>query len=293
MELVGMTNTDFAEELFREWQDDPESVPAEWRDYFTRITNGDSATTDVTELASSAAASAARALPQMTGTGAAAAAPNLKGSTGFVGHAGGSRIELPSDKQGRVDALLWAYRDVGAIYADLNPLGNYETPEMRYMRITVEGAFESLSLEAFGLGEEDLDTEFYAGGFFEPSRMPLRDIVARARQTYLSTLGIEFLHVKNRVMRRWILEKVERSQHRRDWSDAQKIRFQKDLIKAEEFERFVHSNFIGQKRFSLEGGEGLIPALHYLIYTSVEHNVQEIVVGMAHRGRLNVFTNAM
>ncbi|MFW5696102.1 MAG: 2-oxoglutarate dehydrogenase E1 component, partial [Alkalispirochaeta sp.] len=116
---------------------------------------------------------------------------------------------------------------------------------------------------------------------------------ARARQTYLSTLGIEFLHVKNRVMRRWILEKVERSQHRRDWSDSQKIRFQKDLIKAEEFEQFVHSNFIGQKRFSLEGGEGLIPALHYLIYTSAEHNVKEIVVGMAHRGRLNVFTNAM
>ena len=293
MELVGMTNTDFAEELFQAWQEAPESVPAEWREYFARIATGDGATTDITELASAAAASAARALPQVAGTGAVAAAPATKGSTGFIGHAGGSRIELPADKQGRVDALLWAYRDVGAIYADLNPLGNYETPEMRYMRITVEGAFESLSLEAFGLGDEDLDTEFYAGGFFEPTRMPLRDIVDRAKQTYLSTLGIEFLHVKNRVMRRWILEKVERSQHRRDWSDAQKIRFQKDLIKAEEFEHFVHANFIGQKRFSLEGGEGLIPALHYLIYTSAEHNVQEIVVGMAHRGRLNVFTNAM
>jgi 2-oxoglutarate dehydrogenase E1 component len=85
-----------------------------------------------------------------------------------------------------------------------------------------------------------------------------------------------------------LLEKLERSQHRKDWTDQQKIRFQKDLIKAEEFERFVHTNFIGQKRFSLEGGEGLIPALHYLIYTSAEHNLQEIVVGMAHRGRLNV-----
>ena len=294
MELVGITNTDFAEALFESWQADPQSVPPEWARYFAQLDQGSGATTDVAELARAAAASAARALPAAAGAGAVSASPSTgRASTGFIGHAGGSRIELPADKQGRVDALLWAYRDVGAIYADLNPLGGYETPEMRYMRITVEGAFESLSLEAFGLGEEDLDTEFYAGGFFEPSRMPLRDIVARARRTYLSTVGIEFLHIKNRVMRRWILEKVERSQHRQDWARDQKIRFQKDLIKAEEFEHFVHANFIGQKRFSLEGGEGLIPALHYLIYTAAEHNTQEIVVGMAHRGRLNVFTNAM
>ena len=294
MELVGISNTDFAEQLFEQWKDDTASVPPEWDSYFRALDNGTDATTDVTALAKAAAASAARSLPQATGTGAVSASPQGGlASTGFIGHAGGSRIVLPEDKQSRVDALLWAYRDVGAIYAELNPLGNYETPEMRYLRITVEGAFESLSLEAFGLSDDDLDTEFYAGGFFEPSRMPLRDIVERARRTYLSTLGIEFLHIKNRVMRRWILEKVEGAQHRRDWSQTQKVRFQKDLIKAEEFEQFVHANFIGQKRFSLEGGEGLIPALHYLIYTAAEHKLQEVVVGMAHRGRLNVFTNAM
>lgn len=308
MELVGITNTDFAEELFEQWRQDPATVPTEWAEYFRRVEAGKDLDASVTELAEAAAASAAAAgvggcgESGLTPTGAASAGSGAngaqpgsssKGSTGFIGHAPGSRMELSADKQSRVDALLWAFRDVGAIYADLNPLGGYETPEMRYMRITVEGAFESLSLEAFGLSEDDLDTEFYAGGFFEPARMTLREIVSRARQTYLSTLGVEFLHIKNRVMRRWLLEKLERSQHRKDWTDQQKIRFQKDLIKAEEFERFVHTNFIGQKRFSLEGGEGLIPALHYLIYTSAEHNLQEIVVGMAHRGRLNVFTNAM
>lgn len=192
-----------------------------------------------------------------------------------------------------MDSLLWAYRDVGAIYAHLNPLGQYETPKMRYMRITVEGAFESLTLDAFGLSEEDLDAEFSTGGFFEPPTAPLRDIIRLAERTYLWTMGTEFLHIKNRVMRRWLLEKIESPKARVQWTGENKIRFQKDLIKAEEFERFVHSNFIGQKRFSLEGGEGLIPALHYLIYNSARHNLEEIVLGMAHRGRLNVFTNAL
>ncbi len=264
MERVGIENAAFADELYAAWQEDPGSVSPEWQEYFRSV--------------------------ELTGE---REPESTRPSTSFVGHAPGPHLKPGGDKQSRVESLLWAYRDVGAIYARINPLEAYETPAMRYMRITVEGVFDSLSLESFGLSEDDLDTEFYSGGFFEPQQMPLRDILARARETYLSTLGIEFLHIKNRVMRRWILEKIERDQHRRDWSRDQKIRFQKDLIKAEAFEHFVHANFIGQKRFSLEGGEGLIPAVHYLIYTAVEYKLQEIVLGMSHRGRLNVFTNAM
>ncbi len=296
MEFVGIANAGFAEDLFESWREDPESVTPEWRAYFERFRNGVVEPSDVAELARRAAQSAERAGPENGRfvAPAGAIAPSAKSpSAGYIGQSIGARGQIPSDKQAGVDRLVWAYRDVGAIYARLNPLGDYETPEMRYMRITVEGAFESLSIEAFGLSEDDMDTEFHTGGFFQPVRMPLRDIIARAKQTYLSTLGVEFLHIKNRVMRRWLIEKIEKEQHQTDWSPDQKIRFQKDLIKAEEFEHFVHSNFIGQKRFSLEGGEGLIPALHYLIYTAADHKLQEIVVGMAHRGRLNVFTNAM
>jgi 2-oxoglutarate dehydrogenase complex dehydrogenase (E1) component-like enzyme len=161
MELVGITNTDFAEELFEQWRQDPATVPTEWAEYFRRVEAGKDLDASVTELAEAAAASAAAAgvggcgESGLTPTGAASAGSGAngaqpgsssKGSTGFIGHAPGSRMELSADKQSRVDALLWAFRDVGAIYADLNPLGGYETPEMRYMRITVEGAFESLSL---------------------------------------------------------------------------------------------------------------------------------------------------
>ncbi len=287
MDLVGMANTTFAEDMYQRWTEDPSSVPQEWRDYFTSIGTNGAESADVATLARHAAASAnvghARRSP-----GASAA-----GSTAYVGRAVGPQLNLPGDKQGRVESLIWAYRDVGAIYAKLNPLGRYETPEMRYLRITVEGAFENLSLKAYGLDESDLDTVFYSGGFFEPQQMKLREILACLEKTYSSTVGFEFLHIKNRVMRRWLLEKIERDLPRHRFTAAQKIRFQKDLIKAEEFERFVHSNFIGQKRFSLEGGEGLIPAIHYLIYTASELKVQEIVLGMAHRGRLNVFTNAL
>lgn len=303
MELVNIGSTTFAEELFEQWSQDPDSVPPEWRRYFEGIRTGTEVTTEVAELARQAAATALRygaatwvpsAADPAESSPASRSGPSSGTSlTGYIGRPAGPQLGLPGDKQGRVESLIWAYRDVGAIYARLNPLGRYETPAMRYMRITVEGAFENLSLKAYGLDEEDLDTVFYSGGFFEPERMTLREIIERLKTTYLSTNGFEILHIKNRVMRRWLIERIERHRPKHRWSAAQKIRFQKDLMKAEEFERFVHSNFIGQKRFSLEGGEGLIPAIHYLIYTAVDLNVQEIVLGMAHRGRLNVFTNAL
>ncbi len=257
MDDLEIANSDYVEELYLAWLENPAAVPQEWHSYFSHLP-GDSA---VPCTASGTATSDAGAV-----------------------HA---------RKQAAVEKLLWAYRDLGAIYAKSNPLEKYETPEMRYMRITVEGIVDNLSPESWGLREEDMDTLFDTGGFFVPSPAPLRQILARARQTYLGSLGIEFTHIKNHAMRRWLLQKIEHEQHREDWSVEQKIRFEKDLIKAEEFEHFVHNNFVGQKRFSLEGGEGLIPALHYLIYSAADHKAKEIVIGMAHRGRLNVFTNAM
>lgn len=253
---------DYLEELYQAWEDDPLSVAPEWREYFSRLEGP-------------------------AGGGA------FRGTASADGGADCTAAVDHARKQAAVDKLLWAYRDLGAIYARTNPLESYETPEMRYMRITVEGITDSLALSSWGLSEDDLDTPFESGGFFSSGPMALRDIVQHARRTYLGHLGVEFTHIKNRAMRRWLLQRVENSQHRADWTPEQKIRFCKDLIKAEEFEHFVHTNFVGQKRFSLEGGEGLIPALHYLIYSAADHNVKEIVIGMAHRGRLNVFTNAM
>lgn len=200
-------------------------------------------------------------------------------------------IDQLTYKQSRVNSLIWAYRDVGYIFADLNPLGNYRTPELEYMYLTMKGVYQNLELEDFKLEQEDLDRMFYYSREKNQPSKTLREIIKTFRETYCSTIGFEFLHIQNKVMRNWLLQRIENDQTSRPAQE--KIRLQQDLIKAEEFEQFIQSNFIGQKRFSLEGAEVLVPALHYVFRTAIAQNMQEIVLGMAHRGRLNIFTNAM
>jgi len=284
--MIDIGSARFIEELYEQWARDPDAVPAEWRNYFADLERSGGNGHGTFE--------------------APAARPGSNGATpaaGSVAREVEREVGLPGDdaaaaaaatKQGMVNRLIWAYRDVGYIYADLNPLGKYETPDMYYLRYAIEeGNYERLNLQGFGLSESDLDSEFDCGPYLKPSRAPLREILRMLRETYCSTMAVEFAHIQTRPMRRWLLEKVEDPDARKLWTAEHKKRFQKDLIKAEEFEHFVQANFIGQKRFSLEGGEALIPGLHYLIMSAAKHGLQEIVLGMAHRGRLNVFTNAL
>lgn len=272
-ELLSLTDARYVEDEYRAWKQDPDSVDAAWDAYFEQF--------DANRLDQWAAAH----LRRSTGSGRVA-------SPAMAESGRSAEAELVY-KQSRVDSLLWAYRDVGYIYAQINPLKDYTTPELRYMFLTMEGNYETLNLQAFGLEEADLDTEFHAGRYLRPSPAPLRDILAQMRQIYCSTMGVEILHIQNRPMRRWLIERLESPEQRKQWTNAQKQRIQKDLIKAEEFERFVNATYIGQKRFSLEGGESLIPAVRYIIDTAPSLGIKEVVVGMAHRGRLNVFTNAL
>lgn len=241
--------SEYAEELYSQWQLDPSSVSPEWQQTFEDLTRQE--------------------------PGAAVSA------------------DTDQSKQSRVNSLVWAYRDVGYIYADINPLGSYATasPEMKYQFFTIQGTYQSLELSAFGLGEEDLNTRFYSGGSDKGETDTLDRIISRMKQIYCGSIGYDYLHIKNKSMRGWLTRNIEARS--KQVSDANRVRLQKDLIKAEEFERFIHTNFIGQKRFSLEGAEALIPAIHYLIQNAANHDIREVVLGMAHRGRLNVFTNAM
>jgi len=252
---LSLTNARFVEDVYERWLSDPGSVDPEWRAFFEGNGSGPSAP--------------------------AQAPPTFPGQP----------VEI--DLQSRVNALIWAYRDVGYIHADINPLREYSTPELRYMFYTMEGTYESLELTSFGLSDDNLDDEFTTGRYLREGPAPLGEIIRELQTVYCSTLGAEILHIQNKPMRRWLVEKLESPRSRRKWSSEQRRRFQKDLIKAVEFERFLNSNFIGQKRFSLEGGEVLIPGLRYLIDTAAQHGLQEIVLGMSHRGRLNVFTNAL
>jgi 2-oxoglutarate dehydrogenase E1 component len=305
---LDLSSAEFLEDLFRSWLEDPQSIPAEWRSYFESLGDltgnggpypGPVPPTHPSRTAGNGASAATEVAPgpatpsSPEGTFSPAAIEGAK-SASLNGHA--LREGMPQAdvyRQSRVDSLIWAYRDVGYIYADLNPLENYSTPELKYMYITMEGNYESLTLESFGLSEEDLGEEVFTGGYFEPKRAPLRELLEMLRRTYCDKLGAEILHIQNKPMRRWLIEYLESPARRPRWDTERRKRFQKDLIKAEQLERFIHSNFIGQKRFSLEGGEALIPALRYIVESAPEHNVQEIVLGMAHRGRLNVLTNVL
>ncbi len=263
-------NAAYVEQLFREWSDDSESVPAEWREYFSTLPD-------------------AAGPPAAAGLVSPGQSSDERPSDGVVTPA----QKTTSARQSRVDSLIWAYRDAGYVHADLNPLKGYGTPDLEYLFVMIEGIYESLSLEEHGLSEADLDSVFSAGRYLKPSRATLRQIVAVLRETYCGYIGAEILHIRNKPIRRWLIEKMEASAGPPGWSQEQKTEIQQDLIRAGEFERFLHSHYVGQKRFSLEGSEVLIPALHYLVNTAEKNGIQEIVLGMAHRGRLNVLTHVL
>jgi 2-oxoglutarate dehydrogenase E1 component len=195
----------------------------------------------------------------------------------------------PAYRQSRVDSLLWAYRDVGYLYADLNPLGESYSEEFTSLSQVKEKNFHRLGLEEFGLSDADLDAEFFAGGGLRAT-MPLRDILETFRRIYCGYIGVEFLHIQNKDMRQWLISRMEDSAYSPPLDEAQKRIILGDLVEAEELERFLQRTFIGQKRFSLEGSEAVIPALHFLLDGAAPRGIERIVMGASHRGRLSILS---
>jgi 2-oxoglutarate dehydrogenase E1 component len=181
--------------------------------------------------------------------------------------------------QSKVASLIFAYRNLGHLIADLDPLGaNLESHPL-------------LDLETFGLSEENLDEVFDTGHLGGPGRLSLREIISVLRDTYSRTIGVEYLHIQDMDVRRWLQTEMEPIRNRPEISRDKKHRILAQLIDAELFESFTHGRYQGQKRFSLEGAESLIPALHQFMETAAETGAVEVVMGMAHRGRLNVLAN--
>ena len=185
------------------------------------------------------------------------------------------------DAQSRVASLIFGYRSRGHMSAAINPLEDPPEPD------------PELDPEAFGFTPEDNDRVFDTGHLGMAQRATLREIIEFLRETYCGTVGVEYVHIQDRDIRRWLQAEMEPNQNRRTLDREHKIRILRQLMDSELFESFIHSRYQGQKRFSLEGGEGLIPALHQFIETAAESGADEIVIGMAHRGRLNVLANIM
>jgi 2-oxoglutarate dehydrogenase E1 component len=197
------------------------------------------------------------------------------------GEAAAGASIVDSLKQSHVHALVSAYRAIGHLESSLDPLSGPPP------------ASPKLALGQFGLEEADLDTSFDIGTYLGGGQMKLRDIIASLRQTYCGTVGVEYMHIQDQDCLRWLQERIESTRLRPSFLQPQKVRILRRVHKAELFEKFLHTKYVGQKRFSLEGGETIIAALDTLIDHCPDVGVEEISMGMAHRGRLNVLCSVM
>jgi 2-oxoglutarate dehydrogenase E1 component len=188
---------------------------------------------------------------------------------------------LTFDEEFKVINLINGYRKRGHLFTETNPVR------------TRRKYFPTLDLENYGLSESNLDTSYHAGREIGCGKAKLRDIVSYLKQTYCGHVGSEFMFIRNPQKTAWLTERIEKSSNKTQFTPEEKKRIWHHLKNAVGFEKFIHNSFVGQKRFSLEGAEILIPALNDLIDTGAGLGIKEFNLGMAHRGRLNVLANVI
>jgi 2-oxoglutarate dehydrogenase E1 component len=265
-------NQAFVEELFLRFQENPSTVGEGWRVYFEGLQNESGHVVPGTHDVDARAGNGNGA---SNGNGAARAPAVAMVS---LSPGGGIDAELAQ----RVNQLIHAYRLRGHLWAGLDPLGLAKLPP------------RELTPERFGISAAELDARVPTGDLrgLGPEAT-VRAIIERLEETYCRSIGVEFMHIEELHMRAWLRERMESAANRLDLAAEEQLHILGRLIDAEIFEQFLHTNFIGAKRFSLEGGESLIPLLDLMLERAGELGVEETVIGMAHRGRLNVLCNIM
>jgi len=257
------SNAPFIEELYEMYLDNAESVPAEWRRYFDQM--------------------------QQPGERDIAHQPIREAFIKLAYRRPGTAPLTPSasiaeveKKQVAVLQLINAHRFLGLRYANLDPLKRSPRPEV-----------PELEPSFYGFTDADMDSVFNTGSLVGPDQLPLREIVRAVRDTYCGSIGIEYMYISDVAQKRWIQGRFESIRSTPGYSPDQKRHILERLTAAETLEKYLHTRYVGQKRFSLEGGDSLIPLLDVLLQRAGERGVQEAVIGMAHRGRLNVLVNIM
>jgi 2-oxoglutarate dehydrogenase E1 component len=189
-------------------------------------------------------------------------------------------IKAAAEDTARAMMLIKAYRERGHMLANLDPLN-----------LTEEKYHPDLDPASYGFKLDDFDRTIYLGAGFGLREASLRDILARLQSVYCGTMGVEYMHIQDPTQKRWLMQRLEEGQTARLLNKAQKKSLLDRLIAAEGFETFLDKKYQGTKRFGVEGGESLIPAVEAVIAKGAELGVREVVLGMAHRGRLNMLTN--
>ncbi len=256
-------NAPFIEDLFEAYLNDPASVPDTWRAHFDSLppVNGspvdDHSHRQVQDAFLKLAHDPHSRIPCSSGLTA-----------------------LAAERQAKVLRLINAYRVRGHQNARLDPLN-----------LQPQVSLPDLQPSYYGLGKEDMDAVFNTGSLFAPDQLPLRDILELVQTVYTGTVGSEYMHITNTEEKRWIQQRLETYRLIPELDDEQRRWILHMLTAAEGIEKFMHARYVGQKRFSLEGGESLIPMLDELIQRAGRDGTREVVIGMAHRGRLNVLAN--
>jgi len=257
-------NAPFIEALYESYLKDPAAVEPRWRDYFDELQRLDHGAVDVSHY------DVQERFAQLA-KGRRAAGPAVVINRPQLG-----------EKQFAVLQLISAFRFQGARHADIDPLKRREKPHIPEL----DPAF-------YGLSDADMNTVFNAGTLFGLREMKLRDILQFLNDTYCRTIGVEYMYITDMTQKRWVQERLENIRATPAYDAEYRKRILERLTAAETLEKYLHTRYVGQKRFSLEGGETLIPQLDILLANAGKAGVQELVIGMAHRGRINVLVNTM
>ena len=253
-------NGAYVEDLYEQYLVAPDSVDAKWRQYFDGLKGREAGDVPhsavIGQIAEAGRLAARGAIATVTGNG--------------------------DERERGVGKLITAYRSRGHLAANLDPLG-----------LTIKPEAPDLALGFHRLSESDTGSEFSTGGVGGRERMKLGELINLLKATYAGSIGAEFMHITDAEQRRWMYERLETAAGNYGRTATDKQRILERLTAAEGLERYLHTKYVGQKRFSLEGGESLIPLLDTVIRQSGIDKVKDIVIGMAHRGRLNVLVNTL
>ncbi|MDE3742709.1 2-oxoglutarate dehydrogenase E1 component [Maribacter polysaccharolyticus] len=252
--FLNAAHTSYFAEVYDKYLTDPDSVEPSWRAFFQGFDFGMESSSEVASVTSQ---------PQ----------------TGALSSVGDGQVKEHMLKEFKVVRLINGYRTRGHLFTKTNPVRKRRT----YV--------PTLDLENFGLSDADLETVFTAGEVVGLGPNTLREIVGHLQRIYCDSIGVEYIYIRKPEFVDWIQGWINVNDNHPEFSVEQKKHILKKLNQAVSFESFLHTKYVGQKRFSLEGNESLIPALDAIVERAAEMGVEQFVMGMAHRGRLNVLTN--
>ncbi|MBT4879563.1 MAG: 2-oxoglutarate dehydrogenase E1 component [Alphaproteobacteria bacterium] len=263
-EFLYSQNAEFIEKLYHQYLNGNDSIPSEWLPFFKKMgppQKGQTPTLTHPQRPSSSKSTTLQKAPSKTETSVV------------------SQATLDSI---RASMMIRAYRVRGHLYAQLDPLG-LSKPEHH----------SELDPQNYGFTEQDYDREIYIDNMLGRKTATLREILGILEQTYCASVGIEFLHIQSPAQKSWIQERIENTDSRNFLNSEQKKKILQSIIDSQSLEKFLHKKFVGTKRFGLDGAESLIPLLEVYLERSAELGIESAVLGMAHRGRLNVLANIL